>query len=130
MKVVQLTSERAGDKVVLQLCHGYQAPFTDVAANGVQLFCGKPCRVITAYLTGDADDAVAAHRLVTQLNGRRRAVAHRPPPGLRHERREDRPVVLRVRPTPRHGASAMSTTRSSWRPGRAAGTPHRRGRRT
>ena len=45
-------------KYVLQLCHGYGMPFTDVARQYASLFEGTPYHVITVYLTGLADDNV------------------------------------------------------------------------
>ncbi len=44
---------------ILQLCHGYGAPFTDVARQTVSLFRGSGVSVTTVYLTGAADESVA-----------------------------------------------------------------------
>lgn len=37
---------------VLQLCHGYEAPFLDCARQYAALFSGTPYKVCTVYLTG------------------------------------------------------------------------------
>lgn len=50
-----------GARRVLQLCHGYGAPFADVARQWAALFADSEWRVTTAYLTGEADaDVVRA----------------------------------------------------------------------
>ncbi len=47
------------DKYVLQLCHGYQMPFLDVARQYANLFAGSRYKVITVYLTGQEDEHIA-----------------------------------------------------------------------
>ena len=53
----ELTGAAGG--VVVQLCHGYDQPFQDVAREYSALFEGEAYRVITIYLTGEADASVA-----------------------------------------------------------------------
>lgn len=43
---------------VLQLCHGYSAPFDDIARQWCALFKGTNYRVLTVFLTGDPDSRV------------------------------------------------------------------------
>ena len=43
---------------VLQLCHGYDAPFADVARQYASLFKGRNVRVITVFLTGKSNPEV------------------------------------------------------------------------
>lgn len=45
--------------IILQLCHGYEAPFLDVARQTVRLFCGSQFDVITVYITGKRNQQVA-----------------------------------------------------------------------
>jgi len=45
-------------KYVLQLCHGYATPFTDVARQYASLFNDTDYHVVTVYLTGEANDNV------------------------------------------------------------------------
>jgi glycosyltransferase involved in cell wall biosynthesis len=47
------------EKRVLQLCHGYQPPFLDVARRYVRLFDGSGYAVTTVFLSGPFDAAVA-----------------------------------------------------------------------
>lgn len=47
-------------KRVLQLCHGYNAPFLDVAKQWVRLFSDTDVSVTTVFLTGKRDEAVAS----------------------------------------------------------------------
>ncbi len=49
----------AKTKWVLQLCHGYGAPFGDVARQWAVLFEGSEYRVLTVFLTGSANQKVA-----------------------------------------------------------------------
>lgn len=42
----------AGQRWVLQFCHGYDGPFLDCARQYAALFAGTPYRVCTVYLTG------------------------------------------------------------------------------
>lgn len=44
---------------VLQICHGYDAPFMDCARQYAVLFEETDLKVLTVYLTGKADPAVA-----------------------------------------------------------------------
>ncbi|MCX4026110.1 glycosyltransferase [Endozoicomonas sp. SM1973] len=44
---------------VLQLCHGYEPPFLDVARQYAGLFADTPYKVTTVYLTGEFSDQVA-----------------------------------------------------------------------
>lgn len=44
---------------VLQLCHSYGAPFTDVARQWSRLFADRGWRMTTVYLTGEPDADVA-----------------------------------------------------------------------
>lgn len=44
---------------VLQLCHGYDQPFLDVARQWISLFQGKAVTITTVYLTGTADESLA-----------------------------------------------------------------------
>lgn len=43
----------SAEKWVLQLCHGYGAPFDDVARQWAALFKGSEYRVLTVFLTGE-----------------------------------------------------------------------------
>jgi len=43
---------------VLQLCHSYGAPFTDVTCQWARLFVDRGWRMTTVYLTGEADAEV------------------------------------------------------------------------
>ena len=43
---------------VLQLCHGYKAPFLDVARQYATLFTGTDYKVLTAFLCGEPDEQV------------------------------------------------------------------------
>ncbi len=45
---------------VLQICHSYYPPFLDCARQYVALFKGTQFQVLTVFLTGDADEQVAA----------------------------------------------------------------------
>ncbi|MDR1888393.1 MAG: glycosyltransferase [Zoogloeaceae bacterium] len=45
---------------VLQLCHSHDGPFLDCARQYARLFADMPYKVITVYLTGEADAAVAS----------------------------------------------------------------------
>lgn len=45
---------------VLQLCHGYKAPFLDVARQYASLFADTDYAVLTVFLCGAPDDQVAA----------------------------------------------------------------------
>lgn len=49
-----------GERHVLQFCHGYDGPFLDCARQYASLFTGQGFRVTTVFLTGAADNAVAA----------------------------------------------------------------------
>jgi glycosyltransferase involved in cell wall biosynthesis len=44
---------------ILQICHSYYPPFLDCARQYAALVEGKPYKMLTVYLTGDADDEVA-----------------------------------------------------------------------
>lgn len=44
---------------VLQLCHGYEPPFLDVARQYAGLFTDTPYKVTTVYLTGEYSNQVA-----------------------------------------------------------------------
>lgn len=44
---------------VLQLCHGYDGPFLDCARQYASLFAGTGYKLVTVYLTGAEDAAVA-----------------------------------------------------------------------
>ena len=44
---------------ILQLCHGYEAPFLDVAKQTVRLFSGSQFDVITVYITGKPNQQIA-----------------------------------------------------------------------
>jgi glycosyltransferase involved in cell wall biosynthesis len=46
-------------KAILQLCHGYRAPFTDCARQYARLFRDTPYKVVTVQLTGAPDEKVA-----------------------------------------------------------------------
>lgn len=48
----------SAEKWVLQLCHGYGAPFDDVARQWVALFKGTEYRVLTVFLTGEPSSPV------------------------------------------------------------------------
>ena len=48
----------ADTKWVLQLCHGYSAPFGDVARQWHTLFDGSDYRVLTVFLTGAPDSQI------------------------------------------------------------------------
>ncbi|MDR2165925.1 MAG: glycosyltransferase [Zoogloeaceae bacterium] len=50
------TARSQGD--ILQLCHGYSAPFLDCARQYARLFRGTPRKVVTVYLTGAPDERV------------------------------------------------------------------------
>ena len=43
---------------ILQFCHGYSGPFLDIARQYAALFKGRPCKVLTVFLTGEASPAV------------------------------------------------------------------------
>ena len=45
-------AEAAGQRWVLQFCHGYDGPFLDCARQYAALFKGTPYKVCTVYLTG------------------------------------------------------------------------------
>ena len=45
--------------IILQLCHGYEAPFLDVAEQTVRLFTGSQFDVITVFITGKHNKSVA-----------------------------------------------------------------------
>ncbi len=45
---------------VLQLCHGYKAPFLDVARQYARLFAGTDYAVLTVFLCGEPDEGVVA----------------------------------------------------------------------
>jgi glycosyltransferase involved in cell wall biosynthesis len=45
---------------VLQLCHGYKAPFLDVARQYASLFADTDYRVLTVFLCGEPDEEIAA----------------------------------------------------------------------
>lgn len=47
-------SSVSAEKWVLQLCHGYGAPFDDVARQWAALFKGSAYRVLTVFLTGES----------------------------------------------------------------------------
>ncbi len=47
--------------VLHQLCHGYAAPFLDVARQYAALFNNTPYRVTTVFLTGKKDPWVISH---------------------------------------------------------------------
>jgi len=51
-------TQTTDQKYVLQLCHGYQMPFLDVARQYASLFDATEYKVITAYLTGQKDQHV------------------------------------------------------------------------
>jgi glycosyltransferase involved in cell wall biosynthesis len=55
-----MTATPAHSRYVLQLCHGYDGPFLDCARQYASLFAGTAHKVVTVYLTGEADAAVAA----------------------------------------------------------------------
>jgi len=44
---------------VLQICHSYYPPFLDCARQYSALFNNTPYKVLTVYLTGVEDEAVA-----------------------------------------------------------------------
>ncbi len=46
------------DKWILQLCHGYSAPFGEVARQWRVLFKGTEYRILTVFLTGVPDEQV------------------------------------------------------------------------
>jgi glycosyltransferase involved in cell wall biosynthesis len=46
------------ERWVIQLCHGYDIPFDDVARQWAGLFDGSPYKVLTVFLTGEPDRAV------------------------------------------------------------------------
>jgi len=48
----------AESRRVLQLCHSYGAPFTDVACQWARLFAGQGWTMTTVYLTGEPDSEV------------------------------------------------------------------------
>lgn len=48
----------SSERWVLQLCHGYDAPFDDVARQWRVLFEGTDYRVMTVFLTGKANSSV------------------------------------------------------------------------
>jgi glycosyltransferase involved in cell wall biosynthesis len=48
------------ERWILQLCHGYSGPFLDVARQYAALFRDTPFKVLTVYLTGEADEAARA----------------------------------------------------------------------
>jgi glycosyltransferase involved in cell wall biosynthesis len=50
----------AGQRWVLQFCHGYDGPFLDCARQYAALFAGTPYRVCTVYLTGAPSAEVEA----------------------------------------------------------------------
>lgn len=50
----------SAEKWVLQLCHGYGAPFDDVARQWAALFKGSQYRVLTVFLTGEPCPKVTA----------------------------------------------------------------------
>ncbi|WP_216636612.1 glycosyltransferase [Endozoicomonas ascidiicola] len=52
-------AETKQNKWVLQLCHGYDMPFHDVARQYAALFKGTNYKVATIFLTGRKDDEVA-----------------------------------------------------------------------
>ncbi|HDZ57063.1 MAG TPA: glycosyltransferase [Pseudomonas xinjiangensis] len=54
-------------KRVLQICHGYDGPFLDCARQYASLFDGTDYRVVTVFLTGRADPAVASSCLSEQV---------------------------------------------------------------
>ena len=43
---------------ILQICHGYEAPFMDCARQYAGMFKGGPFKVLTVYLTGKPSDKV------------------------------------------------------------------------
>ena len=47
------------EKYILQICHCYYDPFLDCARQYAVLFKDSPYKVITVFLSGDADDEVA-----------------------------------------------------------------------
>jgi len=51
-------TQTTDQKYVLQLCHGYQMPFLDVARQYASLFDATEYKVITVYLTGQKDQHV------------------------------------------------------------------------
>jgi glycosyltransferase involved in cell wall biosynthesis len=48
------------ERWILQLCHGYSGPFLDVARQYAALFRDTPFRVLTVYLTGEANEEAQA----------------------------------------------------------------------
>ncbi|MDX2348824.1 MAG: glycosyltransferase [Porticoccus sp.] len=46
-------------KNILQICHGYSAPFGDVARQWARLFDGSDYELTTIFLTGKKDEFVA-----------------------------------------------------------------------
>ncbi|MDX2348917.1 MAG: glycosyltransferase [Porticoccus sp.] len=46
-------------KNILQVCHGYSAPFGDVARQWARLFDGSDYELTTIFLTGNKDEALA-----------------------------------------------------------------------
>lgn len=46
------------ERWILQFCHSYYGPFTDVARQYAALFQSSPYKVLTLYLTGEPSEAV------------------------------------------------------------------------
>jgi glycosyltransferase involved in cell wall biosynthesis len=49
---------KTNNRYVLQLCHGYEMPFLDVARQYASLFEDTPYKVVTVYLTGKSNQEV------------------------------------------------------------------------
>ncbi|WP_206679284.1 glycosyltransferase [Endozoicomonas acroporae] len=52
-------AEEKQEKWVLQLCHGYDMPFSDVARQYAALFSGTGYKVATVFLTGNKNEQIA-----------------------------------------------------------------------
>jgi glycosyltransferase involved in cell wall biosynthesis len=63
----QRLNQRDAAPVVLQLCHGTEAPFHDIARQGVALFAQAGWQVVTIFLTGAANPEQAASIGGTQV---------------------------------------------------------------
>lgn len=59
MKAVEGKISKNTDLCILQICHSYYDPFLDCARQYAVLFKNTPYKVITVFLSGDADPAVA-----------------------------------------------------------------------